>query len=76
VSNRIAIVRKKMRQKWQTRIAQIAAVALAVMIAVLAWRKREEVAQFFHLPMTTPAPSPAPTRPVPEPSIPVSVLRQ
>jgi RNA polymerase sigma factor (sigma-70 family) len=73
VSNRIAMVRKTMRQKWQTRMAQLAALTLAVVIAVLAWRKREEVANFFHHPAPSPAPAPAPTRPEPEPSIPVAV---
>jgi len=75
VSNRIAMLRKKVRQKWQTRMAQIAALALAVMLVVLAWKKREEVAHLLHLPTTTPAPAPAPTRPEPEPSIPVAVLQ-
>ncbi|HTQ41329.1 MAG TPA: sigma-70 family RNA polymerase sigma factor [Polyangiaceae bacterium] len=74
VSNRIAMARKKMRQKWQQRVATLTALTLAVAILiVVGWRKREEVARFFHLEAPAPAPAPAPTRPVPEPSIPVAL---
>jgi RNA polymerase sigma factor (sigma-70 family) len=74
VSNRIAMARKKMRQKWQQRAATLAALTLAVaVLIVIGWRKREEVARFFHLESPAPAPAPAPTRPVPEPSIPVAL---
>jgi DNA-binding CsgD family transcriptional regulator len=73
VSNRIAMARKKIRQRWEARAAKLAALALTILLAVLAYRHREEVARFFH----APAPAPVPTHTVPtvEPSIPVSVLQ-
>jgi DNA-binding CsgD family transcriptional regulator len=73
VSNRIATVRKKVREKWQVRMTQLAALSLAVVVAILVWRRREEIASFFRGP--TPGPAPAPTQtapPAPEPSIPVA----
>jgi RNA polymerase sigma factor (sigma-70 family) len=73
VSNRIAMVRKKIRELWEKRRAELAALALTIVIAVLVYRNREEVAHFFR----APAPAPVPTHTVPtvEPSIPVSVLQ-
>jgi RNA polymerase sigma factor (sigma-70 family) len=70
VSNRLATVRKMMREKWQARAAKLAGLAFVVLLAILVWRKREEVAHFFR----TPAPQPAPTHSMltPEPSIPVA----
>ena len=74
VSNRIAMARKKMRQKWQQRVATLSALTLAVaVLIVVGWHKREEIARFFHLESPAPAPAPAPERPVPEPSIPVAL---
>jgi DNA-directed RNA polymerase specialized sigma24 family protein len=73
VSNRIATARKKVREKWQVRVTQLAALALAVVLGFFVWRKREEVANFFRGP--TPGPAPAPTQtapPTPEPSTPVA----
>ena len=52
---------------------ELAALALTIVIAVLVYRNREEVAHFFR----APAPAPVPTHTVPTvaPSIPVSVLQ-
>jgi DNA-binding NarL/FixJ family response regulator len=75
VSNRIAMVRRKVRDKWTKRVTALTALTLAILLAVLAYRKREEVARFFHLESPAPAPAPAPTRPVPEPSIPVAAIQ-
>jgi DNA-binding CsgD family transcriptional regulator len=75
VSNRIAIVRTRMRDKWAKRMATLTALTLTVVILIIVgWRKREEVARLFHLESPAPAPTaPAPTRPQPEPSIPVAL---
>jgi hypothetical protein len=75
VSNRIAIVRTRMRDKWAKRMATLTALTLTVVVLIIVgWRKREEVARFFHLESPAPAPTaPAPTRPQPEPSIPVAL---
>jgi DNA-directed RNA polymerase specialized sigma24 family protein len=72
VSNRIATLRKEMRQKWQTRVTKIASLAFVVLVVVLTWGKREEIAHFLRL-VPAPTPAPAPTRPGPEPSIPVAL---
>jgi hypothetical protein len=69
VSNKLSTLRKEMRQKWKARVAQIAALAFAVLVFVLAWDKREEMAHLFR---RTPAPTPSPTRRAPEMSIPVA----
>ena len=69
VSNRIAMVRKKVRQRWGARAAKLAALALAVLV----YRNREEVARFFRAP--APAHVPTHTMPTVEPSIPVALLR-
>jgi len=75
VSNRIAGARKKVRGKWHARMTQLAAMALAAVLLVLAWRKREEIADLFREPEPAPAPAPAPTKtapPTPMRSVPVA----
>jgi urease accessory protein UreF len=73
VSNRITMARKKIRELWEKRRAELAALALTIVIAVLLYRNREEVAHFFRAP--APAPVPTHTMPTVEPSIPVAVLQ-
>jgi RNA polymerase sigma factor (sigma-70 family) len=73
VSNRIAVVRKRVRQRWEARAAKLAALALGIALALLVYRNREEVARFFRAP--APAPVPTHTMPTVEPSIPVAVLQ-
>ena len=74
VSNRIAMARKKVRDRWDVRSAKFAAFALTIALAVLlVYRNREEVARFFRAPV--PAPAPTHTVPKVEPSIPVAVLQ-
>lgn len=75
VSNRIALVRTRMRDKWAKRMATLTALTLTVVVLIIVgWRKREEVARLFHLESPAPSPTaPAPTRPQPEPSIPVAL---
>jgi len=72
VSNRMTMVRKKVREKWQTRVTKLATLALAVLVIVFTWGKREQIAHLFR-PTPAPTPAPAPTRPAPEPSIPVAL---
>jgi DNA-binding CsgD family transcriptional regulator len=73
VSNRIAMARKRVREKWQKRLVKITAFALGVVLVLFAWRKREEVAHLFRDVPPAPAPGPSSMPPQLEPSIPVAI---